>query len=96
MTNCPDPALFPEPPAKPEPEQTSAKGSWGGPTYGYRGARIECYPGGHVCGLLCEDHPLHGQTFGVVGTITPLIDLWLDGKRLPKHIRVVGKRAEGA
>ena len=29
--------------------------------------------GGHVCGLFMPDHPLHGWTFGVVGTITLLV-----------------------
>ena len=28
------------------------------------------------------NHPLHGQGFGVVGTITPLVDLWLNERRL--------------
>ena len=30
--------------------QTPAQGRWGGPSCAYRGARIECAPGGHVCG----------------------------------------------
>ncbi len=33
--------------------------------------------GGHVCALLMEEHPLNGATFGVVGTVTPLVDLWI-------------------
>ncbi len=37
------------------------------------------------------DHPLNGLTFGVVGTITPLVDIWLDEGRLPNHIRAVPK-----
>jgi hypothetical protein len=35
------------------------------------------------------DHPLHGRGFGVVGTITPLVDLWLDERRLPSYMRAV-------
>ena len=32
-------------------------------------------PGGHVCGLFMPEHPLHGCSFGVVGTVTSLVDL---------------------
>ena len=28
-----------------------------------------------------------GATFGVPGTITSIVDLWLDERRLPQHIR---------
>ena len=56
-------------------EQTATEGPWGGPVFHYRGAEIRCLRGGHVCGLLMEAHPLHGTTFGVPGTITPLIDI---------------------
>ncbi len=35
--------------------------------------------------------PLHGQGFGVVGTITPLVDIWVEERRLPKYMRVVPK-----
>ncbi len=38
-----------------------------------------------------KDHPLHGATFGVPGTITPLIDLWVDERRLPNYMRLVPK-----
>ncbi len=38
-----------------------------------------------------SDHPLHGQGFGSVGTITPLVDLWVEEKRLPKYMRVSPK-----
>jgi hypothetical protein len=79
--------MFPEPPPLPQPVQTAAQGPWGGPTYSYRGARIECLPGGHVCALFMPEHPLHGLTFGVVGTITPLVDLWTDESRLPAYMR---------
>ena len=68
-------------------QQVAVVGPWGGPSYSYRGARIQCAPGGHVCGLTMRDHPLNGTTFGVVGTITPLVDVWLDEGRLPRHIR---------
>ena len=72
-------------PDRPQPEQTTAAGPWGGPTYSYRGAEIRCLKGGHVCGLLMPDHPLHGWTFGVVGTVTPLVDLWVEERRLPDY-----------
>ncbi len=72
-------------------ELVSAEGPWGGPLYRYRGAEIRCLRGGHVCGLLMEAHPFHGATFGVPGTITPLIDLWLDEGRLPDYVRTVPK-----
>jgi hypothetical protein len=55
-------------------QKTAATGPWSGPTYSYPGARIECLPGGHVCGLFMPEHPLGGTTFGVAGTITPLVD----------------------
>ncbi len=32
-----------------------------------------------------KGHPLHGMTFGVVGTITALVDLWVEERRLPDH-----------
>ncbi len=44
-------------------------------------------PGGHVCGLFMPEHPLHKSTFGVIATIQPLIDLWLDTGRLPAYMR---------
>ncbi len=69
--------------------ETAAKGPWGGPVFSYRGAEIRCLPGGLVCGLLMESHPLHGWTFGVPGTITPLVDRWLDHGRLPAYMRSV-------
>lgn len=85
-------ALFPDPPPPdfhPEPEQTSASGPFSGPSYRYRGAIIDCQKGGYICRLVMPDHPLHGRSFGVVGTITPLVDLWLNERRLPRHLRVV-------
>ena len=45
--------------------------------------------GGHVCILRMPDHPLHGRGFGALGTITQLVDLWLDERRLPSYMRVV-------
>jgi hypothetical protein len=83
--------MFPAPPDPHQVVETAAQGPWGGPTYSYRGARIECLKGGHVCGLFLEGHPLTGQTFGVVGTITPLVDSWLDVGRLPSYRRAVPK-----
>ena len=48
----------------------------------------------HVCGLLMEGRPLHGMTFGVVDPITPLVDLWVEERRLPDHMRAVPKPGE--
>ena len=31
------------------------------------------------------------MTFGVAGTIAPLIDIWLDEGRLPAHMRAIPK-----
>ncbi len=89
-------SLVPEPPspdAAPQHqlEQSTATGPLGGPSYTYRGAVIDCQAGGHVCRLVMPDHPLHGRGFGVVGTITPLVDLWLDERRLPNYMRMVPK-----
>jgi hypothetical protein len=41
--------------------------------------------------LAMEGQPLNGTTMGVPGTLTPLIDPWLDEKRLPAHLRGVPK-----
>ncbi len=41
--------------------------------------------------LLMEGHPFHGATFGAVGTVTLLVDLWIEGRLLPGHIRAVPK-----
>ena len=79
-------SMFPDPPPRPQLVQTAARGPLGGPTYSYRGGRIDCMKGGRVCGLFMPDHPLHGSTFGSgPGTITPLVDLWLDEGQLPSH-----------
>ena len=85
-----------EPPQRPQPEMTTAAGPWGGPVYRHRGAEIRCAKGGHVCSLFMEGHRLHGSSFGVAGTITPLIDAWLDKGRLPSYMRAVPKTAAGA
>lgn len=81
--------LFPPPPDQPQLRETAAEGRLGGPSYTYRGAVIDCQKGGHVCLLRMEGHPLDGQGFGVAGTITPLVDLWVDEGRLPRYMRVV-------
>ena len=81
-------------PERPSPVETAAVGPWGGPVYRYRGAEIRCNRGGHVCALLMPGHPLNGSSFGVVGTITPLIDLWVEEKRLPGYMRAVPKPGE--
>jgi hypothetical protein len=78
-------------PAHHQLEPKAAEGPWGGPTYAYRGARIECHKGAHVCGLFLEGHPLHRMSFGVPGTITPLVDLWVEKGELPGYMRVVSK-----
>ena len=78
-------------PERVEPELVTAEGPWGGPVYRYRGAEIRCNRGGHVCTLLMPGHPLHGSPFGGVGTITPLIDLWVEENRLPSYMRAVPK-----
>jgi hypothetical protein len=83
--------LPPDPAPPPMPEQTTAEGPWGGPSFRYRGAEIHCLKGGHVCGLRMEGHPLDGQTFGVPGSIYALVDLWLDEKRLPDYMRTLPK-----
>jgi hypothetical protein len=77
-----------------ELSQAASKGPWDGPTYAYRGARLECMKGGHVCGLFMPDHPLDGKTFGVPGTITPLVDFWLDQHVLPAYMRLVRPEAK--
>jgi hypothetical protein len=33
------------------------------------------------------EHPLHGRDFGVVGTVTTLVDLWADTGQLPSYMR---------
>jgi len=38
-----------------------------------------------------EGHPLHGRSFGVVGSVTPLVDLWVDSRGLPEHMRLALK-----
>ena len=75
--------MFPDPPEPPQLVQTTAQGPWGGPSYSYRGACIECALGG----LFMPEHPLHGRNLGVVGTVTSLVDLWADTGRLPSYMR---------
>ena len=62
--------------------------------FAYRGAEIRCAKGGHVCALLMEGHPLHGHTFGTAGTVAPLVDLWVEKRRLPAHMRATPKSGE--
>ena len=80
-----------EAPPRPGLELTAEIRPWGGPVFSYRGARIQCAKGGHVCALFMEGHPLNGATFGVPGTITPLVDLWIRERRLPSYMRAVPK-----
>ena len=83
-------ALVPDPPtpaARPKPEQMAVTGPLGGPSYAYRGAIIDCQPGGYVCVLKMPGHPLNDHRFGAVGTVTALVDLWLDDLQLPSYMR---------
>ncbi len=79
-----------EAPTRPQPELVAAEGPWGGPVFRHRGAEIRCAKGGHGCGLFMESHPFNGATFGAVGTVTLLVDLWIEGRLLP-HMRTVPK-----
>ena len=74
-------SMFSDPPspgAKPDHPltETAPAGQFGGPTYTYRDARIDCMKGRHVCRLTMDGHPLTGMSFGVAGTITPRVGLW--------------------
>jgi len=80
-------SIFPDPPEPPQLVKTAEEGPWGGASYSYRGARIECAPSGYVGGLFMPEHPLHGRNFGVVGTVTSLIDLWTNADQLPSYMR---------
>ncbi len=42
-----------------------------------------------------EGHPFHGATFGTVGTVRLLVDLWIKGRLLPGHTRAVPKPDAG-
>ncbi len=53
------------------------------------GAEIRRNTGGHVRVLPMEGHPSHGFTFGVAGTVAPLVDLRREDGRLPAHMRAV-------
>jgi hypothetical protein len=92
-------SLFSPPPPPAETthhqlDETSLEDPLGGPSYRYRGAVIDCVKGGHVCRLLLLEHPLAGMSFGVAGTITPLVDLWLDERRLPSYMRAMPKAGQ--
>jgi hypothetical protein len=65
-------------------EEVAQEGPWGGPTYRYRGARIECLKGGRVCGLFLSNHPLNGLPLGTVGMTTSLMDRWLETHQVSK------------
>ncbi|MBL6082643.1 hypothetical protein JMJ56_32275 [Belnapia sp. T18] len=81
------------PPLRERPQlvETAAEGRPGGPSYTYRGATIDRQKGGYVCRLWMKGHPPDGQSFGVAGTITPLVDIWVDEERLPRCMRAVPK-----
>lgn len=83
MTLTPEPTLH-------SLEETAKPGPWGGSTFAYRGARIECLPGDHVCGMFLDGHPLSSCSFGAPGTITLLVDLWIEKRQLPGYMRQPG------
>ena len=82
-------------PAPPDLELVAEAGPQGGPVFSYRGAEIRCAKGGHMCALFMEEHPFHGATFGTVGTVRLLVDLWIKGRLLPGHMRAVPKPGAG-
>ena len=82
------------PPTSPDLELVTEAGPWGGPVFRYRGAEIRCAKGSHVCTLFMEGHPFHGATFGAVGTVRLLVDLWIKGRLLPGHMGAVPKPGE--
>jgi hypothetical protein len=51
----------------------------------------DCQKGGYVCRLILDGHPLTGMSFGVAGTITLLVDLWIEEGRLPSYMRTAFK-----
>jgi hypothetical protein len=59
-----DRRLIPDQPQH-ELKIVKAEGPWGGSTYSYRGVRIECGKGDHVCSLFMAGHPMDGLNFGV-------------------------------
>ena len=83
--------LLPSAGALPELELTAAEGPLGGPSYSYRGATIDCQEGGNVCALEMPDHLLHERGFNAISVTTSIIDLWLDGQRLPNAMQLVAK-----
>jgi hypothetical protein len=89
------PALLPDRPPPDPPRMIEEIGAHGGPTFEYRGGKILCGRGSHVCQLRMPGHPLDGITMGVPGTITPLVDIWLDEGRLPPHIRAMRQERGG-
>ena len=80
-----------EAPAPQDLELVTVEGPWGGPVFRYRGAEIRCNKGGRACALFMEGHPFHGATFGTVGTVRLLVDLWIKGRLLPGHMRTIPK-----
>lgn len=44
-------------------------------------------PGKEGCSLFMADHPLSSNSFGAPGTITPLVDLWIEKQQLPGYMR---------
>ena len=47
--------------------------------------------GGHVCTLKMPDYSIDGLGSGIVGTITPLVNLWVNEMRLPCYMRAMPK-----
>jgi hypothetical protein len=88
--------IFSDPPSsgdKPHHQltETALASQIGGPSYTYRGARIDCMKGGRVYRLTLDGHSLTDMPFGVTSTITPLVDLWLEEGRLPDYMRASPK-----
>jgi hypothetical protein len=67
MSLIPDPT---SPGDKPHHQltETALEGHLGGPSYAYRGVRIDCMKGGCACCLTLDSHPLAGMNFSVAGT----------------------------
>ena len=59
---------------------------------GLHGSGRSGLEGGGVAELpVAEDGAdrLHGTTFGALGAVTPLVDLWVEERRLPDHMSAV-------
>jgi hypothetical protein len=50
-------------------------------------ANADAFAGIFIRSAVMDGHPLQGMTFGVVGTITPLVDLCVEEHQLPAYMR---------